>query len=75
MNDIHIHLSRGYYIGQVRRFGARRWQDATGKLKTAERAMSLAVDSMKGYHRARVLFIDCSGYYAPTVVMEARRAE
>jgi len=76
MSEIHIHINRptGYYIGQVRRHGARRWKDVTGKLKTAERAMSLAAARMKGYHRARALFIDTSGYYDPRVVMEAKRS-
>lgn len=75
MSDIHIHINRprGYYIGQVRRHGARRWQVVTGKLKTAERALSMAAADMDGFHRARVLFIDDSGYYDPRVVMEAER--
>lgn len=75
MTDIHIHINRpsGYYIGQVRRYGARRWQGVTGKLKTAERALSLAASDMDGFHRVRVLFIDTSGYYDPRVVMEAKR--
>jgi len=75
MNDIHIHINRptGYYIGQVRRHGARRWQDVTGRCKSTESALSLAASDMDGFHRARVLFIDASGYYDPRVVTEAKR--
>lgn len=75
MTDIHIHINRprGYYIGQVRRYGARRRKYATGRCKSAERALSLAASDMDGFHRARVLFIDISGYYDPRVVMEAVR--
>jgi hypothetical protein len=73
MTLIHINIPRGYYIGQVRAFGYRRWKTITGHCRTAEAAMSKATAKMKGYHRARVLFIDNSGWYEPTIIMEAKR--
>lgn len=73
MTLVHINIPRGYYIGQVRRRGARRWQTVTGKCKTAERAMSRAVNVMAGYQRARCLFCDVDGWYGATVVLEASR--
>lgn len=73
MTKAHIHWSRGYYIGQVRAFGFQRYRTVTGKCATAESAMSRAALKMEGYHRARVLFIDNSGYYEPNVIMECKR--
>lgn len=73
MSRVHIHWSRGHYIGQVRWYGARRFLTVTGRCKTAESAMSKAALKMKNYHRARVLFIDSSGYYGPEVIMECKR--
>lgn len=69
----HIHWSRGHYIGQVRAFGYQHYRTVTGKCKTAEAAMSKAALKMNGMHRARVLFIDSSGYYEPEVIMECKR--
>lgn len=52
---------------------ARRWQTVTGRCQSAESAMSRATARMQHMNRARVLFIDDSGYYGPNVVMEAKR--
>lgn len=73
MSHIHINRPRGYYIGQVRRAGYRRWDTVTGKCKSSESAMSKAALKMKGRKRARVLFCDYKGWYGATVVMEASR--
>ena len=71
---IHINIPRGYYIGQVRRYGAKRWRTVTGHCKTDKGAMERAVASMqRDDKRARVLFIDRSGWYEPTICMEASR--
>ena len=71
--NLHIHRSRGHYIGQVRRTGARNWQDCTGKCRTAELAIARAALRFNGYKRIRVLFCDTSGYYDPNLVFEGRR--
>lgn len=73
IHNLHICRSRGYYVGQVREAGYRRWKNATGKCRTAEAAMSRAALKMHDMKRARVLFVDSSGWYEPNVVMEARR--
>lgn len=73
MSVIHINIHRGHYIGQVRRRGAQRWSTVTGRCKTGESAMAKAATKMRGMQRARVLFIDGSGWYAPTLVMECSR--
>ena len=78
MSDFHIHINRptGHYIGQVRRYGHRRWESVTGNCKTPENALSQAVLAMKNtqdMHRARALFIDASGWHEPHLVMEAKR--
>jgi len=71
---VHIHVPKGHYIGQVRLYGHRKWQTVTEEWSNAEMAMSEAVLQMKQDHkRARVLFIDDSGWYEPTIVMEAKR--
>ena len=70
---IHINAPRGHYIGQVRRRGGRRWITVTGRCRTGESAMAKAAPKMRGMHRARVLFIDNSGWYEPTFVMECAR--
>lgn len=74
MNNLHIYRPRGYYIGQVRYTGCQKWDDATGRCKSAEAALAKAVLKMrKGHLRARALFVDISGYYGATVMMEAKR--
>lgn len=74
MTSIHIYAPGGYYIGQIRYRGARRWETKTGRCKTAKRAMAKAVMSMgPHHHRARVLFITNCGYYEPVLMMECVR--
>lgn len=73
MTLVHILRARGHYIGQVREYGHRYYKTVTGKCKTPEAAMSKATAQMKGHHRARVLFIDNSGWYDPHIEMEAKR--
>lgn len=71
---IHILRSRGHYIGQIRMYGHQKWETVTDKRDTAENAMAQAVLSMTEDHkRARVLFIDDSGWYEPNIVMECKR--
>jgi hypothetical protein len=74
MGYVHICRPRGYYIGQVRQFGYRRWSTVTGRCRKPEPALSRAVAKMRADHkRARALFVDTSGYYGPHVSMEASR--
>lgn len=73
IHNLHICWSRGHYLGQIRRAGARRWQTVTGRCQSAESAMSRATAKMQHMKRARVLFVDSSGWYEPNVVMEAKR--
>lgn len=64
----------GCFIGQVRRTGFRKWETVTMKHASAERALACAIRRMTREHkRARVLFLDASGYYEPNLMMEARR--
>lgn len=69
----HILIPRGHYIGQVRRCGGKRWTTVTGKCRTGESALSKAALKMRDMHRARVLFIDSSGWYEPNIILEANR--
>lgn len=71
---IHINRPRGHYIGQVRRAGHRLWTTVTGPRRSAHHALAAAVLKGKGMKRARVLFIDNSGWYDPHLVMEATLA-
>ena len=73
MSHIHINFVRGHYIGQLRKHGHRKWETCTGKCKSPEAAMSKAVKNMRGYKRARVLFIDATMWYGPSIVMECSR--
>lgn len=73
MIRVHICRPRGYFVGQVRGYGCRRWEDVTGRCRSAEAALSKAVRVMRGKHRARALFVDTSGWYDPHVAMEASR--
>jgi hypothetical protein len=69
----HVLRPRGKYAAQVRGRGCRKWRHVA-YCKTAERAMSRAAIAMKpDDHRARVLFIDNSGWYEPNLMMEAVR--
>lgn len=85
LNDgtkVHVNIPRGHYVGQVRLRGHKWWATVTfagtkkqRRFKTAESALAAAVRQMGKYHlRARALFIDSSGWYEPTVSMEAKRA-
>lgn len=69
----HILISKGYYIGQVRKRGYRLWHTATQECKYAEDALFEISTKMKGMKRGRILFIDASGYYEPHLVMEINR--
>lgn len=71
---LHICWAHGYYLGQVRRVGCRKWDTVTSKRKSAHHALAAAVLAGKGMKRARVLFIDGSGWYDPNIVMEATLA-
>ena len=74
MSLIHINTPKGHYIGQIRLRGHRKWETVTPKRDTVENAMAQAVLSMTENHkRARVLFIDDSGYYEPTICFEGNR--
>lgn len=74
MSHIHINQPSGHYIGQVRYIGGKKWDTVTGRCKSAESATAKAVLKMKKDHfRARALFIDDSGWYGPTIVMEVKR--
>lgn len=70
MTAVHILRPRGYYIGQVRAFGFRRWNTVTRACRTPETALQIIALKMKGQKRGRVLFVDTSGYYDPHVSME-----
>lgn len=71
---VHINQPRGHHIGQVRLLGHQRWQTVTGRCKSAEGALSLAIRRMgHNHHRARALFIDDSGWYEPHLSMDACR--
>jgi len=69
---VHINRPHGHYLGQVRRVGHRLWETVTGPRRSAHHALAAAVLKGKGMKRARVLFIDNSGWYDPHLVMEAR---
>lgn len=73
MSDyIHIHAPPGYYIGQTRRRGAKRWTTIGGHRKTEKAAMVAAVKAMgQDDKRARVLF--CAEWYEPHIMMELSR--
>lgn len=70
----HIYAPRGYYIGQIRKAGGRRWTTVTGQCRKDIAAMASAVKKMvPGYTKARVLFITRNGYFEPILVMECSR--
>ena len=74
MTTIHINRPRGHCIGQICARGSRRWRTVTGRHRRPERALAAAVVHMRGnIGRARVLFVDSSGWYGPNVLMEAKR--
>lgn len=74
MTPAHIHAPKGYFLGQVRRKGANRWETVTGRCRSDISAMSKAILNMTRHHkRARVIWVTTDGWYDPTVVMEASR--
>ena len=71
---IHLNIPKGHYIGQVRRYGHHYWTTVTGRCKKPENALTRAVQKMGERHnRARALFIDHSGWYSPTISLEANK--
>ena len=70
---MHICWSRGYYIGQVRGRGCRKYEDVTGKCRSVEGAIAKAARRYRNNHRLRVLFVDSSGWYGPNVMFEGKR--
>jgi hypothetical protein len=70
----HVHAPAGYYLGQIRGRGCRRWLTVTGQCSTATGAMSRATAKMRDDDkRARVLWITRDGWYEPNLVMECVR--
>lgn len=77
MSTIHILRTKGSYIGQVRGYGCRRWRTVTGKCRSAEAALSLALGKMRSDDkRARALFMPNFewSWYEPHIAMEAARS-
>jgi hypothetical protein len=69
MTRVHIHAPSGYYVGQTRRYGHRRWKQQGEDAPNAKQAMRQALDAMtENDKRCRVLF--CAEWYDPIVVME-----
>lgn len=73
MTVIHINQPRGYFIGQVSHYGARKWETVTGKCKSGGTALSKAALDKSGWFRIRVLFVDSSGWYGPHITFEGNR--
>lgn len=73
---VHINRPHGHYLGQVRILGHQKWKTVTGKCRSAKHALAAAVlkSNPQIHKRARVLFIDNSGWYDPHIVMEATLA-
>lgn len=70
--SLHIHAPRGHFIGQVRPKGFRHWETVTGRRNDRGTCLRLAVTKMPFRGSIRVLFVDESGYYEPSVVFEGR---
>lgn len=71
---VHVLVARGHYIGQVRKHGHHLWETVEGQHTSPEKAMVAAVLKMTPDHkRARVLFVDDSGWYGPELRMECSR--
>lgn len=66
----------GYYIGQVRPYGARTWETVTCRRKSAEAALTQATRAMRqSDFRLRVLFVDDQrGWLNPVVAVELKRS-
>lgn len=72
-SKIHVLMSSGYYIGQVRQCGYRKYETVTGKCKTLGAAIAKASKHFKGNHRLRVIYVDHNPYYEPSVAFEGKR--
>lgn len=71
---LHINKPSGYFIGQVRKAGARNWETVTGRCRSSEAALAKALMAMRpSDKRARALFVDRNGWYESRVVLEAAR--
>ena len=71
--NVHICRPRGYYIGQLRGIGCRRWRTVTGHCRSDMGALRNAISKAgRDDKRARTLFIDRSGWYEPNLGAEAR---
>lgn len=73
MTLVHVLVPRGYYLGQTRRYGHRLWNSVTSECETMEAALAEAATKSKDWHRLRVLFIDNSGWYEPTIQFEGKK--
>ncbi len=73
MSNLHIHAPKGSYIGQVRKHGCRKWQDAHGTYSRLDEAIAASAFELDGNHRLRVIFVDDAGWYEPLVVFEGAR--
>ena len=69
---IHVLMASGYYIGQIRDIGHRKFKTVTERCKSMEGALSKAAAKAKAWHRIRVLLIDSNPYYGPTQVFDGK---
>jgi hypothetical protein len=66
----------GYFIGQVRPYGAKTWETVTGRCKLANLAIGKAARSMRqSDDRVRVVFVDSRGWPYTRTVVEVKRTE
>lgn len=71
---LQIHEPSGYFIGQVRKRGAKTWETVTGRCRSGEAALAKALLAMRpSDSRARALFVDRDDWYASRVFMEAAK--
>lgn len=71
---LHINKPAGFFIGQVRKVGAKNWETVTGRCRSAESALAKALMAMRpNDKRARALWVDREGWYESHVAMEAAR--
>lgn len=71
MSAMHIYNPTNYYVGQVKRTGARNWQKVGKKSKTLSSAIAKTARHMPGNRMMRVLF--CSDFYDPVMVFQGSR--
>lgn len=73
ITNVHILRPRGYFIGQLRGIGCRKWRTVTGRCRSSLGALRHAISkARRDDKRARTLFIDRSGWYEPNLGAEAR---